>query len=93
MTMGLIIGEGVETCVAAKQLGFSPIWALGSVGAIETFPVLGGIECLTILAEAGEPSRKAVQKCFERWRAAGREVEVLKSTIGGDINDAIRGAI
>jgi hypothetical protein len=93
VTIGLIVGEGVETCLAAKQLGFSPVWALGSVGAIETFPVLGGIECLTILAEAGEPSRKAVQKCFERWRAAGREILIRKSIIGSDFNDAIRGAI
>jgi putative DNA primase/helicase len=90
VTLGLVIGEGIETCIAAKQLGLMPVWALGTVGAIERFPVLGGIESLTILAEAGEPSGRAVQACFERWRAAGREVLVLKSTIGSDVNDAIR---
>jgi putative DNA primase/helicase len=91
VTMGLFVGEGIETCLAARQLGLAPVWALGSVGAIAKFPVLGGIEALTILAEEGEPSRKAVQECFERWRAAGREVVIRKSIIGSDINDALRG--
>jgi putative DNA primase/helicase len=93
VTTGCVIAEGLETSLATRQLGYLPIWALGSVGAIERFPVLDGIEGLTILAEAGEPSRKAVQICFERWRAAGRDVIVQKSTIGSDINDAVRGAI
>jgi putative DNA primase/helicase len=91
VTMGVIIAEGIETCLAARQLGFAPVWALGSVGAIAKFPVLNGIEALTILAEEGEPSRKAVQECFERWRAAGRKVIIRKSIIGSDINDALRG--
>src|SRR5262249_9212378 len=25
-------GEGVETCLAARQLGYTPAWAMGSVG-------------------------------------------------------------
>lgn len=31
---GLHIGEGVETCMAARQLGLKPTWGLGSKGAI-----------------------------------------------------------
>ena len=45
----LVIGEGVETVLAGMQLGFRPAWALGSAGAIKSFPVLAGIEALTIL--------------------------------------------
>jgi hypothetical protein len=82
VAIGLVIGEGLGTCMAARQLGYSPAWALGSVGAVERLPVLDGVDGLTILAEAGEPSRKAVQICFERWRAAGRTVVVRRSTIG-----------
>jgi putative DNA primase/helicase len=90
VTMGLCVGEGFESTLTGRQIGLAPVWALGSVGAIERFPVLGGIESLTILAEADEASGRAVQACFEKWRAAGREVLVLKSTIGSDVNDAIR---
>ena len=56
--MGIAIGEGFETCMAARQIGFRPVWALGSVGAIEDFPVLSGIECLTILGETTTPARR-----------------------------------
>ena len=35
---GLHIGEGVETCLAARQLGLRPTWALGSCGAVAAFP-------------------------------------------------------
>ena len=59
VTMGLAIGEGVETVMQGRQLGFRPGWALGSAGAISAFPVLGGIEALTILEEndRDEPPR------------------------------------
>jgi phage/plasmid primase-like uncharacterized protein len=38
VTEGLHIGEGFETCMAARALGFKPTWALGSAGAIQAFP-------------------------------------------------------
>ncbi|WP_162240607.1 toprim domain-containing protein [Methylobacterium sp. Leaf108] len=94
ITAGLVIGEGIETCLAAQQLGLRPVWALGSVGAIRAFPVLPGIEHLTILVETddGGASAAAVQECGTRWHGAGREVTLAASRIGGDMNDAIREA-
>jgi hypothetical protein len=91
VTMGLVIGEGIETCLAARQLGFRPVWALGSVGAISSFPLLSGIDGLTILAETGEPSARAIQACGTRWSEAGREVIIVSPRTGSDINDALQG--
>jgi Toprim domain-containing protein len=85
----LTVGEGVETCLAAIQLGLSPAWALGSVGAISFFPLVDGVEELTILAEAGDASNRAVKICGRRWRRAGRRVHVARSEIGDDLNDAL----
>jgi hypothetical protein len=90
VTMGLAIGEGVETCLAARQIGLKPCWALGSKGAIGAFPVLAGIDALTILAEPD--ATKEVEDCAARWYSAGREVIIVRPTVGKDINDAIRGA-
>jgi hypothetical protein len=87
---GILIGEGVETCLAARQIGLSPVWSLCGTSGLSNFQVIDFIDGLTILAEAGEPSTNAVQACFDRWTLAGRDVRVLKSTIGSDINDAIR---
>lgn len=54
VTLGLHIGEGVETCLAAWLAGFRPVWALGSVGAIEAFPVVSAIEAITVLGERND---------------------------------------
>jgi putative DNA primase/helicase len=91
----LIIGEGVETCMAARQcmangdIERAPVWALGSVGAISFFPVLDGVKRLIILGESGEASAQAVRLCGQRWQHAGRRVQVLYSEIGSDVNDAL----
>jgi putative DNA primase/helicase len=91
VTNGLHIGEGVETCMAARQLGLRPCWALGSAGAIAAFPVLSGVEALTILAENDDASAKAVDACAARWHAARREVLINEPIGGKDLNDAIKG--
>lgn len=91
---GLTIGEGVETCLAARQLGFRPCWALGSAGAVAAFPVLPAIEALTILLEDDKngANARAAAVCAERWMAAGREVLTVRPIAGGDVNDALRSA-
>lgn len=91
VALGITIGEGIETCLAARQLGFQPCWASGSSGAIETFPILTGVEALTILCEDDDTgaNERAVAKCSNRWLAAGREVLTVKPIHGGDANDAL----
>lgn len=92
VSMGLIIGEGIETCLAARQLGFQPVWATGSSGGIRAFPVLSGVEALTVLAEvdANGANERAINECGARWHAAGRDVIVAAPQSGKDINDALR---
>jgi ribosomal protein L37AE/L43A len=87
---GLYVGEGVETCMAARQLWLRPCWALGSAPAVAAFPVLGGVECLTLLRENDQASERACEACAARWHAAGREVFMNQPIIGKDLNDAIR---
>lgn len=85
----LVIGEGVETSIAAMQLGLGPAWALGSVGSISFMPVLNGISRLILLSEAGEASQRAVQICARRWKRAGRRVTISRSEVGSDHNDIL----
>ncbi len=91
VTQGLVIGEGIETCLAARQLGLRPVWALGSAGAIAIFPILAGIEGLTILAEndVNGTNARAVEECAARWHEAEREVIIRTSKVGKDMNDAV----
>ncbi len=94
ITAGLTIAEGFETALATEMLGFKPTWALGSAGAISRFPVLGGIETLTISRETddGGVNFKAAETCAERWHGAGREVFFITPRIRGDTADLVRGA-
>jgi putative DNA primase/helicase len=88
---GLHIGEGFETCLTAHALGFRPVWALGSASAIGDFPMLGGIEALTILGETDKKgtNAKAAIDCAARWTAANREA-FLVTPAGGDMNDLVK---
>jgi phage/plasmid primase-like uncharacterized protein len=100
VTQGLVIGEGVETVLAAatriehRGTLLCPAWACGSAGTLEAFPVLPGIEALTILADhdASGRGQEAAERCAERWADAGREVTILTPRDLGDMNDIIRRA-
>jgi putative DNA primase/helicase len=85
----LAIGEGIETCMAARQLGIKPAWALGSTGSISWFPVIDAVKQLTILGETGKASQDAIQFCTPRWRRAGKRVRIAMPTIGSDLNDEL----
>ena len=86
---GLHLGEGIETCLAARQLGFQPTWAMGSAGAISTFPVLAGIEAISVLMEGDRASHDAARAVAARYEPTGAEVYAFEAE-AGDINDALR---
>jgi Toprim domain len=94
VTQGLCIGEGVETCLAGRQMGLRPIWSVVSTSGVEKFPVLPGVDGLTILREndANLAGPKASEDCAARWRGAGREVIFADPESGADLNDELRGA-
>jgi hypothetical protein len=92
VTSGLCVGEGIETCLAARQIGYRPTWALGSAGAISSFPVLSGVETLTFLREHDEANERAVGECSNRWRATGHKIRDVWPSRGKDLNDALMGA-
>jgi len=90
VTSGLHVAEGCETAMTARQFGLRPAWAAGSAGAIRSFPVLPGVEALTLLAEHDDANARAVEECAWRWTEAGREVHIIRSTRGSDLNDCIK---
>ena len=92
VTMGLTIAEGVETALSGIQLGWRPAWSVGDAAGIAKFPVLPGVEALTILVdndESGTGQRRAIE-CSDRWTKAGREVlRVIPRRSGDDLNDMV----
>jgi phage/plasmid primase-like uncharacterized protein len=82
---GLVIGEGVETVLSVatrrRHRGtlLQPTWAVCVANNLERFPILPGIDALTVLVDNDVSGRgqKAAARCAERWSAAGREVTRL----------------
>jgi putative DNA primase/helicase len=72
VTYGLGIAEGVEDALAVA-LDWGPAWAATCAGAIERFPVLPGIDCINIFADADAAGTRAANACKDRWVAAGKE--------------------
>lgn len=89
VTAGLGIAEGIETGLAIMQRGWSPLWAVGSAGGIARFPVLPGIETLTVFPDADDSgaSLKAAQECAGRWYTAGVMVRFGTPPAGTDFAD------
>jgi hypothetical protein len=84
----LVIGEGVETCMAARELGLRPVWALGSAAGIANFPLLRDVEQLTILGENDNgTNRNAALKCRQSWKE--RRVSIVNPREAKDMNDII----
>lgn len=77
VTIGLAICEGVEDALAILACGWEPVWAATSAGAIARFPVLTGIEALTIVSDADDAGSKAAEACAARWRAAGHDARIV----------------
>ena len=99
VTTGLVVGEGVETVSAAAthithcNTLLQPAWACGCAGNIKDFPVLPGVESLTVLVDhdANRTGQDAAAQCARRWLATGREViRLTPKKIDADFNDIIR---
>lgn len=87
VTHGLGVAEGVETALSLAH-GFTPAWAAIDAGNLADFPLLAGIECLTVAADHDDAGLKAARACAARWHAAGREVRVvMPDAVGSDLND------
>jgi Toprim domain len=99
ITTSLVIGEGVETVLAAatrvvhRNTLLQPAWAAGSAGNLAELALLPGIEALTILVDndASTTGQAAAYRCAQRWNAAGREVtRLIPRRTGTDFNDITR---
>jgi putative DNA primase/helicase len=82
VNQGLGICEGLEDGLAILLAGWRPVWVATSAGAIRRFPILFGVESLTIFSDDGKVGTEAAQECAARWREAG--VEVLIASPGGN---------
>jgi hypothetical protein len=89
---GLMIGEGIESVLAAsKHYQFKPVWSLIDANNLSKFPVLSGIECVTIAVDNDAAGEGAASECARCLAQAGIDVITTQTKRVNDFNDLITG--
>jgi putative DNA primase/helicase len=87
----LMIGEGIETCLAAMQATGLPAWAALSTSGLRTLDLPKVVRDVIVLADGDEPGEAAARECAWRWKREGRRVRIAHPPQGMDFNDMLVG--
>ena len=87
----LMVGEGIETCLAAMQATGHPAWAALSTSGLRTLDLPASVRDVIVLADGDEPGEAAAQECAWRWKREGRRVRIARPPQGMDFNDLLLG--
>lgn len=86
----LMVGEGIETCLAAMQATGKPAWAALSTSGLRSLDLPRAIAKVIVLADGDVPGEAAAQHCARRWQREGRSVRIARPPSGMDFNDLLR---
>lgn len=87
----LMVGEGIETCLAAMQATDSPAWAALSTSGLCALQLPADICEVIVLADGDDPGEAAALDAARRWKREGRSVRVAQPPAGMDFNDVLLG--
>jgi putative DNA primase/helicase len=90
----LMVGEGVETCLAAMTATAIPAWAALSTSGLVTLVLPPIVRTVIILADndANDAGERAAYAAAVRWLSEGRRVRIaLPPVIGTDWADVLTG--
>jgi putative DNA primase/helicase len=87
----LMVGEGMETCLAAMQATRRPAWAALSTSGLRALDLPSHVREVIVLADGDEPGAAAARDCAWRWKREGRRVRIARPPQGMDFNDMLMG--
>jgi putative DNA primase/helicase len=87
----LMVGEGIETCLAAMQAIGHPAWAALSTSGLRALDLPKDVREVIVLADGDEPGEAAARDCAWRWKREGRRVRIARPPHGMDFNDVLVG--
>lgn len=85
----LMIGEGIETCLAAMQATGHCAWAALSTSGLRTLDLPPAVQDVIVLADGDAPGEAAALAGAARWRHEGRRVRIARPPQGADFNDVL----
>ena len=87
----LMVGEGIETCLAAMQATGHPAWAALSTSGLRALDLPDDVRDVIVLADGDDPGEAAARDCAWRWKREGRRVRIARPPQGMDFNDMLMG--
>ena len=85
----LMVGEGIETCLAAMQAIGNAAWAALSTSGLRSLGLPHDVLDVIVLADGDEPGEAAARDCARRWKRDGRRVRIARPPQGMDFNDLL----
>ena len=87
----LMVGEGIETCLAAMQASGHPAWAALSTSGLKTLDLPKDLVEVIVLADADDSGsgEEAAKDSARRWQREGRRVRIARPPRGMDFNDML----
>jgi putative DNA primase/helicase len=86
----LMVGEGIETCLAAMQATGRAAWAALSTSGLRALDLPRDARDVIVLADGDEPGEAAARDCARRWKREGRRVRIARPPRGIDFNDLLK---
>jgi hypothetical protein len=87
----LMVGEGIETCLAAMQATGNPAWAALSTSGLRSLDLPADVRDVIVLADGDDAGEDAAKDSALRWKREGRRVRIARPPQGMDFNDMLMG--
>jgi DNA polymerase I-like protein with 3'-5' exonuclease and polymerase domains len=85
----LMVGEGIETCLAAMQATGHPTWAALSTSGLRALELPEDVRDVVVLADGDAGGEAAARDCAWRWKRQNRRVRIARPPQGMDFNDML----
>jgi hypothetical protein len=85
----VMVGEGLESCLAAALATRITAWAALSTSGLRTLDLPRTVREVIVLADGDDPGEAAAQECAWRWKREARRVRVARPPQGMDFNDLL----
>jgi hypothetical protein len=85
----VMVGEGIETYLAAMSAMGMPAWAALSTSGLRTLVLPDCVRDVIILADGDDAGEAAARDAASQWKREGRRVRIARPPRGCDFNDVL----
>jgi len=77
-----MVGEGIESCLAAMLATGDPAWAALSTSGLRALDLPRDVREIIVLADGDDPGEAAARDCARRCKQKDRRVRIARQRTG-----------